>query len=63
MKIRIVGGPNNMAQGGESQYSGQSDYGLYIGQRNLYNTMAKNPYTEAEDKVYQREKFASLLKI
>jgi hypothetical protein len=55
MKIRIVGGPNNMAQGGESQYSGQSDYGLYIGQRNLYNTMAKNPYTEAEDKVKEQD--------
>jgi hypothetical protein len=55
MKIRIVGGPNNMAQGGEPQYSGQSDYGLYIGQRNLYNTMAKNPYSEAGDKVGEQD--------
>jgi len=47
MRVRIIGAPNKeMANGGEPQYSGQSDYGLYIGQRNLYNTMAKSPYTD-----------------
>jgi hypothetical protein len=56
MKIRIVGGPNGqMANGGEPQYSGQSDYGLYIGQRNLYNTMAKSPYTDPGQSVTEEE--------
>lgn len=56
MKIRIVGGPKEeMANGGEPQYSGQSDYGLYIGQRNLYNTMAKSPYTDPGQSVTEEE--------
>ena len=54
MKIRIVSGPEHMDKGGEPKYSGQSDYGLYIGQRNLYNTMAKNPYTDAADNVSEQ---------
>ena len=41
------------AQGGQSPYSGQSDYGLYIGQRNLYKTMAKHPYEDASKSVTQ----------
>jgi hypothetical protein len=55
MKIRIVGGPDHMATGGEPKYSGQSDYGLYIGQRNLYKTMAKNPYENASKSVSEKE--------
>jgi hypothetical protein len=43
-----------MAHGGQPQYSGQSDYGLYIGQRDLYKTMAKNPYDEASDSVKEQ---------
>lgn len=41
------------AQGGQSPYSGQSDYGLYIGQRNLYKTMAKHPYEHTNNSVTQ----------
>lgn len=56
MRVRIIGGPNKeMANGGEPQYSGQSDYGLYIGQRNLYNTMAKSPYTDPGQSVTEEE--------
>jgi hypothetical protein len=56
MKIRIIKEPNGqMANGGEPQYSGQSDYGLYIGQRNLYNTMAKSPYTDPGQSVTEEE--------
>lgn len=61
MKIRIVGGPKQMRAGGQSdtdmdpKYSGQSDYGLYIGQRNLYNTMAKNQYSDAGNTVSEKK--------
>ena len=53
MKVRIIGTPdeNQMAYGGQPPYSGQTDYGLYIGQRNLYKTMAKNPYENINDTV------------
>jgi hypothetical protein len=55
MKIRIIDGPEEeMANGGEPQYSGQSDYGLYIGQRNLYNTMSKSPFTDAGTTVEEK---------
>lgn len=56
-KIRISGIPeeNQMAEGGQPQYSGQSDYGLYIGQRDLYKTMAKNPYTNLKNSVSEKE--------
>lgn len=55
MKVRIIDGPTEeMANGGEPQYSGQSDYGLYIGQRNLYNTMAKSPFTDAGTTVEEK---------
>jgi len=54
MKIRIVGGPEHMDKGGEPQYSGQSDYGLYIGQRDLYKTMAKSPYDDAGNNVQEQ---------
>ena len=55
MKVRIIGGPEEeMANGGEPQYSGQSDYGLYIGQRNLYNTMSKSPFTDAGTTVEEK---------
>jgi len=57
MKIRINGLPeeNEMAEGGQPQYSGQSNYGLYIGQRDLYKTMAKNPYANLKGSVSQKE--------
>jgi hypothetical protein len=57
MKIRIIGTPeeNQMGEGGQPPYSGQSDYGLYIGQRNLYKTMAKNPYTNLKSSVSQKK--------
>lgn len=57
MKIRIIGTPeeNQMGEGGQPSYSGQSDYGLYIGQRNLYKTMAKNPYTNLKSSVSQKK--------
>lgn len=57
MKIKIVGTPdeNKMAYGGQAPYSGQSDYGLYIGQRNLYKTMAKNPYENVSNTVSEKE--------
>jgi hypothetical protein len=53
MKVRIVGTPdeNQMAYGGQPPYSGQTDYGLYIGQRNLYKTMAKHPYEDVKNTV------------
>ena len=57
MKIKIVGVPeeNEMAYGGQPPYSGQTDYGLYIGQRNLYKTMAKHPYEDVNNTVSQKE--------
>jgi hypothetical protein len=54
MKVRIIGTPDEqfqMAYGGQPPYSGQSDYGLYIGQRNLYKTMAKHPYDDVKSTV------------
>lgn len=54
MKVRIVSTPDEqtqMAYGGQPPYSGQSDYGLYIGQRNLYKTMAKHPYDDVKSTV------------
>jgi len=38
MKIRITGGPKQMA------YGGQSGYGFDLGQRNTYSAMSQNPY-------------------
>lgn len=57
MKIRIVGIPDEteMAYGGQPPYSGQSDYGLYVGQRNLYKTMAKHPYTDYKNTVSEEK--------
>jgi hypothetical protein len=57
MKIRITGTPDEqtqMAAGGQPPYSGQSDYGLYIGQRNLYKTMPKDPYMDANHSVSEK---------
>ena len=54
MKVRIIGTPDQesqMAYGGQPPYSGQSNYGLYIGQRNLYKTMAKHPYEDVKNTV------------
>jgi len=62
MKIRIVGIPDEesqMAYGGQPPYSGQSDYGLYVGQRNLYKTMAKNPYKDNKNTVSEKEPSAN----
>jgi len=56
MKIRITGTPEEkMAGGGQPQYSGQSDYGLYIGQRNLYRAMPQNPYENPGHSVTQKK--------
>ena len=57
MKIRIVGTPDEtqMAYGGQPPYSGQTDYGLYIGQRNLYKTMAKHPYEDVNNTMSEEE--------
>ena len=58
MKVRITGTPDEnqqMALGGEPKYSGQSSYGLYIGQRNLYKTMAKYPYEDYGNSVSEKE--------
>lgn len=55
MKIRITGTPNEMAEGGQPQYSGQSDYGLYLGQRNLYKTMAKHPYDDSSNSMGEQK--------
>lgn len=41
MKIRITGGPEKMA------YGGQSGYGFDLGQRNTYSAMSQNPYEES----------------
>ena len=41
MKIRITGGPKQMA------YGGQSGYGFDLGQRNTYSAMSQNPYEES----------------
>jgi hypothetical protein len=56
MKIKIVGIPdeNKMAAGGQPKYSGQTNYGLYIGQRNLYSTMAKHPYEDVKNTVSEK---------
>lgn len=58
-KIQIIGTPSDeeleMAYGGQPQYSGQSDYGLYVGQRNLYKTMAKNPYDNVNNTVSEEK--------
>jgi len=57
MKIRIVDTPNEqpqMAGGGQPSYSGQSDYGLYIGQRNLYKAMPKDPYMDASQSISEK---------
>jgi hypothetical protein len=55
MKIRITGTPGQMAEGGQPPYSGQSDYGLYIGQRNLYKTMAKHPYEDSSNSMGEQK--------
>jgi hypothetical protein len=57
MKIRIIGTPDNpqMAGGGQPPYSGQSNYGLYIGQRNLYSTMANHPYEDVKKSVTEEK--------
>lgn len=57
MKIKIVGVPEEteMAYGGQPPYSGQTDYGLYVGQRNLYKTMAKHPYEDINNSVSEQE--------
>ena len=56
MKIRIVETPDQeMALGGEPKYSGQSSYGLYVGQRNLYKTMAKHPHEDYGNTVSEKE--------
>jgi hypothetical protein len=47
-----------MAGGGQPKYSGQSDYGLYIGQRNLYSSMPENPYKNAGNSVTEKEETA-----
>jgi hypothetical protein len=44
-----------MAHGGQPAYSGQSDYGLYIGQRNLYSSMPENPYKDPKNSVTEEE--------
>lgn len=56
MKIKIVDTPdeNKMAGGGQPQYSGQTNYGLYIGQRNLYSSMAKHPYEDVKNTVSEK---------
>jgi len=58
MKIRIVETPDEnpeMANGGQPPYSGQTDYGLYVGQRNLYKTMAKHPYEDVNNTISEEE--------
>jgi hypothetical protein len=47
--------PEQMAKGGHPQYSGQSDYGLYIGQRNLYSSMPENPFKSPSNTVTEEE--------
>jgi murein DD-endopeptidase MepM/ murein hydrolase activator NlpD len=47
--------PQQMAKGGQPQYSGQSDYGLYIGQRNLYSSMPENPFKSPNNIVTEEE--------
>lgn len=57
MKIRIVETPDEslqFASGGQPPYSGQSNYGLYIGQRNLYKNMAKHPYEDTNNSVSEQ---------
>ena len=57
MRIRVTGLPetDQMADGGQPPYSGQSNYGLYIGQRNLYKTMAKHPFDDPGKTVTEEE--------
>jgi hypothetical protein len=58
MKIRIVGVPGEktqMAGGGQPPYSGQTDYGLYIGQRNLYKAMPKDPYMHTNESMSEEQ--------
>ena len=58
MKIKIVETPDEiqeMAGGGQPKYSGQSDYGLYIGQRNLYSSMPENPYKNSTNSVTEEK--------
>lgn len=57
MKIRIVETPDEiqMAYGGQPPYSGQSGYGLYIGQRNLYRTNEKHPYDDFKNTVSEEQ--------
>jgi hypothetical protein len=55
MKIRITGTPDQMAKGGEPTYGGQSNYGLYIGQRDLYKTMAKQPYEDSSNSMGEQK--------
>ena len=58
MKIKITESPDEnqeMAHGGQPKYAGQSNYGLYIGQRDLYKTMAKHPHDDPQHTVSEKE--------
>jgi hypothetical protein len=58
MKIKITESPDEnqeMAHGGQPKYAGQSNYGLYIGQRDLYKSMAKHPHDDPQHTVTEKK--------